>query len=98
MEICCKAAMWSSEGGPRIAARNGVTGPPNNGGETAGWTATVMPALMASAKRLTVISVHRLARRRPFAMCEEIECTHAAASASQCLRGPANVTRWMLDV
>ena len=31
-------------------------------------------------------------------MCEEEECTPAATPANQCLRGPADVRRWMLDV
>ena len=97
-EMRLKAAMWSSEGGPRTAVRHGVTGPSVDRGETAGWTVPVIAALMASAKRLTAISVHRLARRRPFAMCEEEECTPAATPAIRYLRGPADTMRSMLDV
>ena len=92
-EMRCKAAMWSLEGGPRTAVRHGVTGPSVNRGETAGWTVPVVAALMASATRLTAIAVHRLARRRPFAMCEKEECTPAATPAIGYLRGPADTMR-----
>ena len=67
-----------------------------NRAETAGWTVTVITALMASTKLLTAIPVPRIAQVRPYAMCKEAECTAAATPATECLKGPVDAMRWML--